>query len=274
MGFLIGGVVVGILGVIFWIIKGKKEGKSAALELMETSRINDVNENHSELTASMGSGSFSLHVEVKGQADTDVPLEAEFSKEQVVYYNNKIVHEYEKLETKTNSDGKKEKRWVKHEETVADNNRWANGFGVQDATGFIQVNANGSVFHTEQLYANFEKGEPNKKTGGLNLSIKGFSMNIGGSKNKGIRTIGYRYTETGIRMGTPLYVVGDANDREGRLQISKPRDKSDQFIVSTKSKTEFLGKIGSAVKGFKFAAIGSWVIAAALVVYGIINSLG
>lgn len=271
MGFLIGGVVLGIVGVILWIVKGKKASKSATLELMDTSRIKDINENYNEISSSMGQGSFTHLVEVKGKAFSESPLESELSKEQVVYFNSEIVHEYEKLETRKDADGNKEKKWVKHSDTVSENERWADGFGVKDDTGFIAINPKKSKFHSEKLYSNFEKGDPNQ-SGGLNLKIKGFSIGIGG-KDKGIRTIGYRYTETGIRMNTNLYVVGDANDRDGGLMISKPKDRKDPFIVSVKSKDEFLGNLGSAVKGLTFGAFGSWAGAAALVVYGIIDML-
>ena len=44
MGLLIGGVVLAVVGVILWIVKGKKEGTSAALELTDTSTVSEVNE--------------------------------------------------------------------------------------------------------------------------------------------------------------------------------------------------------------------------------------
>ena len=272
MGYLIGAAVLGILGLILWLVKNKKAGKSASLELMDTSRIKDINENYSEMSASMGGGSFSLNVEVRGKAYSEEPIEGELSKDQVVYFKSKVVHEYEKLETKKTKDGT-EKRWVKHQDTVSENLRWAAGFGVKDDTGFIEIDAKNAVFQTEKLYSNFEKGDPSAESGGgLNLKIKGFSVGIGGSaKNKGLKTIGYRYTETGIRMGTQMYVVGDANDRDGALKISKPRDSADQFIVSVKSKEEFIGNIGSKVKGLTYGAIGAWVLAVVCVVVGIIK---
>jgi hypothetical protein len=36
MGYLIGAGVLAILGLILWVMKGKKEGKSATLSLMDT----------------------------------------------------------------------------------------------------------------------------------------------------------------------------------------------------------------------------------------------
>lgn len=163
-----------------------------------------------------------------------------------------------------------EQHWVKKSDTVSDNKIWANGFGVKDETGFIAIDPAKSKFHDEQLFSKFEKGDP--QPNGLHISIKGFKIGFGVG-NKGIRTIGYRYTERGIRLGIALYVVGQANDRDGHLEIAKPSDKSDPFIVSVKSKNEFIGNLGSAAKGLKIGAFLSWAGAVALFVMGILAML-
>ena len=267
MGYLIGAAVLAALGVVFWVIKGKKEGKSNTLSLMETSRVKDVQENFTEITNSMGSGSFTHMVEVKGKAFADDVLNAELSGEDAVYVHSTVIHEYEKLETQKKSDGSTDQKWVKKKDTVSDNKIWSNGFGVKDDTGFVLVDPAKSKFHDEQLFSKFEKGDP--QPNGLHISIKGFTIGLGGNKNKGIRTIGYRYVERGIRLGTPLYVVGQANDRDGHLEISRPSDKKEPFIVSVKSKDEFIGNLGSAAKGLKIGAFVSWAGAAALIVVGL-----
>lgn len=267
MGFFIGGALCAILGVIFWVVKGKKEGKSASLSLMDTSRIKDIQENYTEITNSMGSGSFSHMVEVKGKAYTNDPLKAELSGVDAVYVHSKVIHEYEKLERRKKSDGLTEQKWVKHQDTVSDNKIWANGFGVKDDTGYVAVDPTKSTFHDEQLFSKFEKGDP--QPNGLHISIKGFKIGLGSSNDKGIKTIGYRYVERGIRVGTPLYVVGQANDRDGHLEIARPNDKKDPFIVSVKSKDEFIGNLGAAAKGLKIGAFLCWVGAVALIIWGI-----
>ncbi len=271
MGYLIGGALLALLGVILWIVKAKKEAKSQTLEMLETSRIKDVVENYEHISNSMGSGSFSNHVEIKGVAHTDSPLMSELKEEAVVYYCSTVEHEYEKLETKTDSDGKKSKEWVKHQDTVSENKRWADGFGVKDDTGFVAINATKSQLHTETLFTKFEKGEPNPLVGS-SLKIKGFSISLGdNNSSNGFRTIGYRYSESGIRVGAKLYVVGDANDRNGTLEISHPKDKKSPFIVSVKSKDDLLGSLSGAAKGLKIGAFISFGLAAVLVVVGIIN---
>lgn len=105
---------------------------------------------------------------------------------------------------------------------------------MKDDKGFIGLNPNKSKLHLGNLFSKFEKGEPSSN-GNVRMKIKGFSISFG-SSNNGLRTIGYRYREAEIRMGTNLYLDGDANDRDGRLEISLPKDKKSQFILSVKSK--------------------------------------
>jgi hypothetical protein len=57
-----------------------------------------------------------------------------------------------------------------------------------------------------------------------------------------------------------LYVLGEANDRAGKLAISKPREKDKSFILSTTQEDVLLEKLSSKVKWFR---LGFW---AALVV--------
>ena len=271
MRFIINGAVLVVLGLILWVFKNKKEGKSLSLEMMETTPIKYIVENFEHITHSMGRGYFSNHFEVKGKAHANSPLISELSDEPVVYYCSEVVHEYEKLETKTNSDGKKEKNWVKHQDTVSQNKRCTEDFGVKDDKGYIGLNPNKSKLHLGNLFSKFEKGEPSSN-GDVSMKIKGFSISFG-SSNNGLRTIGYRYSEAGILMGANLYLAGDANDRDGRLEISLPRDKKSQFILSVKSEEELLRSLSSAAKGLKIGAFISLGLLAAAIVYGIIKTL-
>jgi len=57
------------------------------------------------------------------------------------------------------------------------------------------------------------------------------------------------------------------------LEITVPKDKKNQFIVSVKSKEELLGNLSSAAKGLKIGAFISFGFAAAAIVYGIIKTM-
>ncbi|MBI3133094.1 MAG: E3 ubiquitin ligase family protein [Bacteroidetes bacterium] len=269
IGLLIAGAVVAIVGLFLWISKGKKEGKSALLSVTDTSKISEINENFESMRSSMGNGNFTHFCEVKGVAHSDTPITSELAKKQVVYYSSKVVHEYERLEERRDSQGKLTKNWVKKSDVVSDNTNWANGFGVKDETGFIQIDPAKAELHAIQIHSNFEKGEPNADAL-VKFKIGGVSFGLGDT-TPGRRTIGYRYTETAIPLNQALYVLGDANDREGRLLISKPKESRYPFIVSTKSETELSGDLGSSIKGLKIGAFACWIVGAGLAIYGLIS---
>ena len=125
IGFLVGAALLGIIGVVLWAVKGKKEGKSAALELTDTSDVKDVNELYESMRGSMGDGNFTHMAELKGVAHTDNALTSELSKTECVYYSSKVVHEYRERVRKTDSQGNMTKKWENRKKTVQDNKQWA-----------------------------------------------------------------------------------------------------------------------------------------------------
>lgn len=271
IGLLIGGAVVALIGFFLWMSKSKKEGKNAILSVTETSKVSEINENFESMRSSMGNGNFTHFCEIKGVAFSDSPITSELAKKQVVYYSSKVVHEYERLETKKDSNGNTTKSWVKKSDVVSDNTNWANGFGVKDESGFILIDPAKAELHAIQIHSNFEKGEPNADAL-VKFKIGGMSFGIG-DRTPDKRTIGYRYTETAIPMNQNLYVLGDANDREGRLMVSKPKESRYPFIVSTKSETELAGDLGSSIKGLKIGAYVCWGIGAGLAIFGVIKMI-
>lgn len=268
IGLLIGGAVVALIGLILWISKNKKEGKSALLSVTETSKVSEVKENYESMRSSMGDGNFTHFCEVKGVAFTDTPLTSELAKKEVVYFSSKVIYEYEKLEEKRDSQGKVTRNWVKKSDTVSDNTQWASGWGIKDDSGFIHIDPAKAELHAVQIHSSFEK-EPHADAL-LKFNIGGMSIGLG-DKNPGKRTIGYRYTEMAIPLNHQLYVIGDANDREGKLQMAKPKESRYPFIVSTKSESEISGDLGSSIKGLKIGAYICWAIGAGLAVYGVIK---
>lgn len=272
MGILIGGVVLAVVGVILWIVKGKKEGKSATLELTDTSKVSGVMETYESLKVTVGDGNFTHFCELKGKAHADSPLKSELAGVDCVYYSSKVIRKYEQREWRKDSQGNKRQQWVKKSDTVSDNVQWANGWGVKDDTGFIAIDPAKAELHAEQVHSSFEKGEPGANSA-LSVKIGGFSLGIG-SSNPDYRLIGYEQKEMAIKMGTDLYVLGDANDREGRLQVSKPKEKGQPFIVSTKSEDELVSGIGSSIKGLKIGAFVCWGLGAVAVVAGLLQAVG
>ena len=272
MVLLIIGIIVAAIGVGLWVAKGKKEGKASLLATTDTSDVKDVNELYESMRNSVGDGSFTHFVELKGKAHSETPLTSELSNERVVYYKSKVVHEFKKLEEKKDSNGNIKKDWVNRKETVSENTRWADGFGINDDTGFIEIDATKAELHTEQLYSNFEAAGVGDNSA-MSLKIGNFSIGMG-QKNPGIKTIGYRSEEHGIRMNTRIYVTGDANDRDHRLIVSKPQDSGQPFIVSVKSEEEITQQLDSGANGMKWGAYICWGGGAGLVIAGLLKILG
>lgn len=271
IGLLIGGAVVALIGLFLWMAKSKKEGKSAILSVTETSKISEVNENYQSMISSMGNGNFTHFCEVKGVAFSDSPITSELAKKECVYYSAKVVHEYERLEERRDSNGKLTRNWVKKSDVVSDNTNWAAGFGIKDDSGFILIDPAKAELHAVQVHQNFERDMNSDAI--LKFKIGNVSFGLG-DKDPNRRTIGYRYTEMAIPLNHHLYVIGDANDREGRLHISKPKESRYPFIVSTKSESEISDNLGSSIKGLKIGAFICWGLGAALAVYGLISMLG
>ncbi len=266
MGYYIGGAILIVLGIVFWVIRGKKAGKLNILEVNETSKANEIIENYKGMVESHGPGAFSIYGELKGKAVADTPEISEFSKKECVYYRSVVTREYEELITRTDSNGHTQKKWVKKSDTVSSHSNTSPDFAIEDETGKIFVNPTGAELYTVKTFSKFEQGT-DSKNGGLNISIGGFNISSGPS----IRTIGFKYEEFSIPLNTNLYVIGDINDRSGKLTISKPKDKKSPFIVSTKSEDELTDSLGKSVKWMKIAAYACFGIGTALLIYGIIS---
>lgn len=269
IGLIIFGAIVAIVGIFLWMSKSKKEGKSGVLSVTETSTVSEINENYESMRNTMGDGNFTHFCEVKGVAHSENPLTSELAKEKCVYYSAKVECQYESLEEKKDAQGKITKTWVKKTDVVSDNTKWADDFGVKDSTGFILINPAKAELHAVQIHSNFEKGEQKKDTM-LRVGLGAAALAFGTNK-PGHKTIGYRYTETAITLGKDLYVIGDANDKEGKLQMAKPADKKQPFIVSTKSESELAGDLGSSIKGLTIGAYICWGLGAGLAVFGLIK---
>jgi len=269
MGMIIGGVVLAIIGGILWIVMGKKAGKLGFLESTETSTAKEVNENFTSMSDSFGAGNFSLFTELKGTAIASTPLEAELSKKECVYYKATVTREYEEQQKSKDSEGNVTKRWVRKSETVSSNENTATGFAIKDDSGEILVDMSGAEIHPIKSFSDFEKVNDNNSSG-TKVSIGGFSLTTGGG-NATIRTIGYKYEEYSIPVNSRLYVLGDANDRSGKLTVSKSKDKKAPFIVSTKSEDELTASLGSSVNGLKYGAFACFGLGGVLVVWGILK---
>ncbi len=265
MGFIIVGVILVLIGLVLWFSKKKNEGKLNTLATHDTSKVNDIVENFESLSTSFGPGNFSLFTKINGVAFANTPVESEFSKKPCVYYKSTVTREYEELETTKDAKGDTVKKWVQKSDVVSENSNKSHDFALKDETGEILIDIASAELHPLKTFSTFEQGS-DPGSGGMKISISGFTLSSGTN----IRTIGFKYEEESIPLNTKLFVVGDANDRSGRLSVSKPKEKN-PFIVSTKSEDEITGNLNSSVKGMTFGFYGTLIAGGIAIVYGIIT---
>ena len=277
MGFLIFGIIVIVLGVVLWILKGKKENKLAVINEFEQSTIKMIRENYDFIKGGYGKGNFSNYVEVNGYASHGEPLIAEFSGIECVHYHSKVVEEFEEEQAYTDQNGKRRYRWVRNSRVVQDIERKLD-FDLDDETGLIFIELDGADFSKESVYSDYEQGEnpdfsrkvKSGSSGFLDSLLSGLSS--GGRKRNGTRILGYKYTEEAIPINSKLYVIGEANDRNGELTISAPKDKSKPYIISLKSEEQLVKAFQKKIQLFKLGAIACFVIGLGLVAFGALYS--
>lgn len=260
MGILIGGAVVAIIGLVLWLIMNKRKAKLNVMDNYENTTASEIIQNHKFFEEEYGKGSFSNYIEIRGNVHCEQPIQSEFAKENVVYYKSIVTREIEKQVQRRDSNGNV--RWdnVRKTEKISENERKAN-FYVKDPTGEVLVDPEGAELHTMKIFSEYEAGS----------NPSGTWFNFGGMSfgtSSGTTVLGYKYEEYAIPMNSHLYVLGEANDRAGKLRISKSTDSKNHFIVSTKTEDELKSNLKSNINIFKWSAIALWLIGGGLIIYG------
>jgi E3 Ubiquitin ligase len=81
-------------------------------------------------------------------------------------------------------------------------------------------------------------------------------------------TIGFEYVEWAIRPGQRLFVVGEATDAGGRLEMAKPADG--RLLISTRTEEQLQRSAGRWSRGLGIAAAALAVIGLGLAIAGLV----
>ena len=257
MSYAVGIVLVLIAVGLFFGSRAQKK-KLTQIKAAETTTAAELADLAAAVAKDIGAGSFNQIAEVKGGIECTEPLVSELSQTKCVYYSMSVTREYEETYWETDDKGSKVQRTRRGSESVASNSR-SISFLVRDATGTISVDPDGASFVDEKVFSRFEQGDIR----GAGLRFGSYNLTLGSlAMQADRRTLGYRFEESAIPVGRPIYVLGEAVDSDGRLRIRKPDKKGASFIVSLKSEEQL-------VKGAQSSAVGLKVGAAVAVVAGI-----
>ncbi len=262
------GIGLIVLAVILFAVSLSQKNKLYQMQATETLTAKALSDSASDVAGEIGAGSFNQVTEIKGKSVCDNPVTSELAQMECVYYSMRITREYEEDYWDTDAEGRRTRKTRRGSDTVASNVR-STPFYIEDSTGKIKVNPEGCLAVTEKVMSKFEPGE--RRTG--RMKIGRFSLDFGGLSpiSGGRRTIGYRYDEEIIPLGRDLYVLGEATDKSGEVQIAKPDDKKKKFIVSVKSEETLVKSAKSTSVGLMIGSTVSAVAGAVVIVLKVIG---
>ncbi len=227
---IIGVALIGI-GIFLIFYRKKFQNTITEMKYIQTSPVKNIQENYQKISGELGKGNYSEYVELKGISKSKHPLKSQHTNSDCVWYRSTVVREYEEEHYETDSKGNRQKVTRRGSENVS---TVENGtpFELDDGTGSIKINTSGAEIVSKQIYNQFKPGEYN---GSIKINLGGI---LGGSSGR--RTLGYRYVEDVIPLEQNLYILGEASDKDGSLEIKSPGDKKKKFIVSVKSEEELI----------------------------------
>ncbi|MGI5834909.1 MAG: E3 ubiquitin ligase family protein [Chloroflexota bacterium] len=260
------GIVLLILGVVLFLMRRSQQSKLMDIMGTKTSTSQELQKAAEYVAERLGQqGSFKQIAEVKGVLKCDSPLRSEIAQEPCVYYSMTVTREYEETYWETDSKTKRRQRRTRRGSEVVSQNSQRIPFWVEDSTGSILVNPEGADIDAVQVIDKFENN-----TGGV-ITLGGFSFDVGslvGQFLSDSRTLGYRFRESILPIGRQIYVLGEAADTTGKIQVQKPSGK-EKFIISLKSEEELIRSTKSAAQWMLIGAIVSGIAGAALTIVGL-----
>lgn len=253
---LIAGVLFFILSGILYYFKNLSSKKLIALHLTDTYTVSKLFEIYKSVASEMGRGFFKMLVEVTGKIECPNPIIGELSKIPCLYCESYVDMEIEESfyvpNPKTNQSTL---RTIRRSERVSSLIRHAEFF-LWDETGKIKIDPHQAEIDKIKVVDYFQPAN------GYSKGMSGF-FNFGGFfpsrfshfGRPGKIILGYKYTEFIFPLDKKVFIIGEANDKNGILQISKPSSNEGVFIISNKSEEELVNEIKSSIWWLQFGNI-------------------
>ncbi len=197
-----------------------------------------------DLPTSKVRGVFIGLVELKGSAESEDPLTSYLAETRCVDYRWTVQEHWRRTRTESYTDSKGNRRTRTRTDTGWDtvaSGGMAQSFYLRDDTGALLVHPAGARIDRAPLFdRTVSRGDPLYHGKGPDGSVRG---------STGRR----RFTEEGIRLHAPLYVVGPARERTDIVApeiAADDRRRAEEFIISTRPEESVRRRL----------AIWSWVL--------------
>lgn len=246
-------ILVGIIlsVIIYPMIKNKNE----LIKNMQTKTVAQLIQKFEQMTILDKGDTYSEFVELKGNVKAAKIYKAPFSKTDVAYFQASATEITEKTEQIMDNTGHPQTKITKKEQNVYSESMGTKIEFVDASTSqpiVLEIGCGGceiDIPTTLSKYVDFEKMDY------LNLPFN-IKLNSYGEK-----TLGFNLKEKVILDNASLYVVGEAYKLNGIIHISAARNSKKPFVITSKSKEEYLMKMGKSSKlmliiGILLAVVG------------------
>ncbi|MDA0673167.1 MAG: E3 ubiquitin ligase family protein [Cyanobacteria bacterium] len=206
---IIGIIFLIISGILFWVQRNQKQ-KIFSIKSARKVTAAELTETASGVAAEIGGGNWRDYVKVWGKIQVADPLVSEHTGQPCVYYQSKVLREYEETVTTRNADGEMERKTERKTETVS-SHKQSLPFQLVDDSGSVEVNPEGADIETVEVMNEFRR-ERDGRSG----------------------TLGFRYTESLLPLNRNILVVGAASDLTGQVVLGKPTDSDHKYVISLK----------------------------------------
>ena len=245
-GLLVTAAVAAILAVGLGLLARQAHAVRARLRLTETSSTATLTALAGAAADATGARSYAEHVELSGVADAGPGglLTAELSGTPCVWHHHKVSRRWE--ERTRDRDGHHRTRTRTE---VVTENRSREPFVLRDEHGEVLVVPETAVDRPRKVHSEFR---PATERDGTSITLGSLSVRLPSSRE----TLGYEYEEWVLTPGTPLFVQGEATDRQGRLEVRDSpagpllvSTRTEQELTSAHTRRALLCAAGSAVAG-------------------------
>jgi hypothetical protein len=212
------GALLIIVGVVLFFFARSAGSRLAAMNAANTFDHRTLTLVHRKIVDALDPSAFAQPAEVEGTVSCEQPLYGPVSGRPLAAFRHIRTRVYE--ESVEESAGENQKRTVikRQESTVADSDQRV-PFTVVDAAGATPVLPEGAEIDLVETANRFEE---------INEPWRGKT-----------RTLGYRDVESGLELGTKVYVLATAVDRNDEPVMAKHPSKPDAlFLISRRSERE------------------------------------
>jgi hypothetical protein len=258
---LVAGIVLVVVAVVALFVARANRSRQQDFAGTEQTSCGDLEALAASVREETGGGSFGQRSEVSGAARPGEggPLMSPLGEQECVWYRARVTRRY-----RTEQPADSGRTGERETSEVVSDERSETPLTIDDGTGTVLVDPRGA--QVDQPEVSFDRYEPHSGDGD-ETTVSAFGLSY--TSRRGEATVGFERHEEIIRPGRQLYVLGEAREVAGRVQLGKPASGG-RFVISTRTEDALRADAGKLASVAATVAGVAAVAGVVLVVLGIV----